>query len=185
MSSEKSTGTSNPPATKSTSNKNWFRIFFVLATLDLVAIVFSLYVTHLLVSVHNLSIETDRQWAERLTQYAELSSQVTRLNAPGNDVFSSRKVNHERQRFNAINNEYERVYNRILTDLGSNVESSYRTEIIQALNKANEKVALLKQQANTIFQQMEGGNYQQAGTAMAKMDQAYTAAMEHIASASD
>lgn len=114
----------------------WHHVYFVLAAFDLVTVLFSLTLTHNLMSIHERSVDTSRQWALRLGAITELSDLAQAANAPGNNVFDSGNVAIERPLRDAAVNSFNARLATIAQELNDNVTAEERAEISTALSQA-------------------------------------------------
>jgi hypothetical protein len=64
-------------------------IYYVLAAFSVFTVAMSLYLNHNIMAIYTDSVDVNRQWAERLTQYSELGQLAAAVDTPPNDVFDS------------------------------------------------------------------------------------------------
>jgi hypothetical protein len=74
------------------------RLYYLLATFDVLAVSLGLYLTHCIMSIYTHSVATNQFWVEIQSGYSEVDQLATALNAPGNDVFDSLAVEREMTR---------------------------------------------------------------------------------------
>ncbi len=77
----------------------WYHFYFVFALFDLVVIGASLSLYHQTLSSYTVALSEFRRIDEAQNWITNLRIAVVRLNAPGNDVFASRRADEERDRF--------------------------------------------------------------------------------------
>ncbi len=99
----------------------WYHFYFILALFDVLVIVASFVLYHRTLTSYELalsglsSLETKQNWI------AQVQLAVTRLNAPGNDIFESRDVYGERARFTRSQAELHLLLHRE-SELGINLD---------------------------------------------------------------
>ncbi len=113
----------------------WYHFYFILAMFDVGVIVASLALYHrTLVSYRDsleslATIDASQQWL------ANLRLAVVRLNAPGNDVFATRRAEEELHRFEETRTRYdalirrEKEYGIVLTEFRTHVDEMIREEL--------------------------------------------------------
>jgi signal transduction histidine kinase/DNA-binding response OmpR family regulator len=73
----------------------WYHLYYLLAAFVLLAILATLLVNHGIMELYTRSTDANRQWAERLAEYAVLRSLGADVNAPGNSVFDTEDADGE------------------------------------------------------------------------------------------
>jgi signal transduction histidine kinase/ActR/RegA family two-component response regulator len=161
----------------------WHHVYFVLAAFDLITVLFSLALTHNLMSIHERSVETSRQWSQRLGAITELSDLAQAANAPGNNVFDTGNVAVERPLRDAAVAAFNARLTAIARELNANVSAEERAEISHALGEAAISMTAMIAQSEWIFRHFEQGNRRAAGQRMAAMDRTYAGVTQNISAA--
>src|SRR5690349_11812671 len=73
----------------------WFRVYLVLVALNIAVILGGAYLSSTIKYNYAQSIGANHHWVDRLSRYAELTRLAGSVNAPGNDVFDSRRMEAE------------------------------------------------------------------------------------------
>jgi signal transduction histidine kinase len=90
----------------------WYHFYFALALFDLVVIVASLTLYHRALASYSVALSDLARIDESQDFVTNLRIAVVQLNAPGNDVFASRRVDEERSRFQRTRKRYDALVNR-------------------------------------------------------------------------
>lgn len=149
----------------------WHLIYYVLAGFDLLAIGFSLFINHQITELYVASVEVNKEWAGRLSQFSRLSALATEVNRPGNDVFLTLNVADESEKFQLAKIKFNkhlsniRISNNLLErELGDSL-NVHLLEIEGHLQKLNASANMIL----TLFT----SNPEQAGYEMARMDRSF------------
>lgn len=112
----------------------WYHYYFLLALFDVVVIIVSLAIYHRTLTSYQIALESLAQIDEKQRWVTSLRLTVIELNAPGNDVFESRDVAAERDRFDRTHKRLKLLAMRDdelrldLTTFEGHVESMIREE---------------------------------------------------------
>jgi signal transduction histidine kinase len=161
----------------------WYSLYFVLAVLDVITVLISFGLNIKLTSNYAESISLNQEWAERLSNYAELAVAAGAVNAPGNDVFDSGDAVAERKRVGdaliIYNAKYEAAYREI--QALNMPESSLLLKDFELIQEAMNG---MRNEASLIFNFIEAGKALEAGKRMATMDRKFAVLNLRIASLS-
>ncbi|MBX7218592.1 MAG: response regulator [Blastocatellia bacterium] len=152
----------------------WHYIYYCLALFDLFTVLGSLYLSQRIISTYENSIRVNREWAERLNRYSQLSEIAAAVNAPGNDVFDSQDPDREEQRLEVARLQFETRITEIRAELRQNGIQAEFSEPVQIvldrltlLDLAMKKMAADSQ---AIFFMVRQKRMDDAGRQMAVMD---------------
>ena len=73
----------------------WYRLAYVLASINLVTIIVSLAAMHSLLNSYEHSIMSNQVWTQRIIQFAKLTDLAYAVNFPANDVFRTNDIEKE------------------------------------------------------------------------------------------
>jgi signal transduction histidine kinase len=90
----------------------WYHFYFLLALFDVVVIIVSISLYHSTLTSYAVALEDLRHSDDAQRWVANLSVAVIELNAPGNDVFASRRVAEERERFERTQTRFAALLKR-------------------------------------------------------------------------
>lgn len=161
----------------------WHLVYFALAGFDLLTVGLSLSLTHNLMTIHEQSVQTSRQWAVRLGAITELSDLAQAANAPGNDVFDNGDVTTARTLRNAAVTTFDARLALVASELNADVASSERHDVALALSDARQAMTAMNAESELIFRHFEAGNRRAAGQRMASMDRTYARVTRSISQA--
>ncbi|MDX8386683.1 MAG: ATP-binding protein [Gallionella sp.] len=156
----------------------WHLVYYALAGFDLIAILMSLAINVQVTSLYISAVETNQEWAQRLSQYSHLNLLATEVNRPGNDIFLTADVEAEQKNFDvALDN-----FNAQLFEVKvSNVTHDKRIDA--ALKRYMDSISLhiqeVEMSANKILALFET-NPLLAGNEMARMDHSFFNLTESI-----
>lgn len=146
----------------------WYHFYFILAFFDLVVILASFVLYHQTLASYETALTGLAALDARQRWITDLRLSVIELNAPGNDVFESRDVAAERQRFNDTQSRLRLLLRReseFDIDLGQ-----VRDQVERMIEQENRIFAAFEQlQANPEPRDPEA-ILQQATVSMAAMD---------------
>ncbi|MEQ1893693.1 MAG: response regulator [Planctomycetota bacterium] len=147
----------------------WHLLYLLLAAFDVFTVCVGLFLSHRLVSIHTDSLRVGQE-------LAAVRSAASALNAPGNDVFDSHDVPHERTRVEAERERFERALAVATTRLPT------RTSELEHIEG---RMRTMLAETEQIFAAFEAGQGAQAGTHMASMDRRYAELNQAIADLED
>lgn len=148
-------------------------IYFALAGFDLLTILFTLMLSNHIMTLYQSSVARSAFWSERVSQVVELAQHAQEANAPGNDVFDSHDVAHERQRRDAGVVRYQRQRGVVMQSLGATEPGEDVAQVVELLSAADQHMDEMTVEADRIFTEIEGGDDEAAARRMATMDRIY------------
>jgi len=150
----------------------WYLLYFLLAALDLLTVLFSVGLNHRLMQTYSESVVVNQEWAARLSRYAELAALAGQVNAPGNDVFDSRDVKTESTRLEDALVRFDRE----LAGARDEIKALAGVEtgpLLADFDQIERAMAEMVQEARLIFGHFDNGQAGLAGQRMATMDRKY------------
>jgi signal transduction histidine kinase len=108
---KRTSGTPSPGRT-STIRWRWYHFYFVLALFDLIVIIASLTLYHRTLADYSVALTELSRLDAAHTWVSHLRNAIVQLNAPGNDVFATRRVSQERDRFEHTRQGYSVLVKR-------------------------------------------------------------------------
>lgn len=148
-------------------------IYFALAGFDLLTIVFTLMLSNHIMTLYQQSVTRSAIWSARVGELAELAQHAQEANAPGNDVFDSHDVPHERGRRDTGVERYRLQRDEVLRNLTPTIPGENVAHIIEHVTDADAHLAEMTLEADRIFAELEAGDDEAAGRRMATMDRVY------------
>lgn len=148
-------------------------IYFLLAGFDLVTVALSLFIIVRVGNIYSDSIRVNREWAARLGDYRELTTLAAEVNAPGNDVFTSRDVEAESTRLEKAAVAFATRLEAARADLTTHVDPARRGPILLQLDAVDRSHQQMLTEARAILQAFREGDLQLAGQRMTTMDRHY------------
>lgn len=148
-------------------------IYFVLAGIDLLTITFTLLLSNHIVTLYQQSVARSAVWSDRVSELVVLAQNAQETNAPGNDVFDSHDVPHERARRDIALRAYHAQRDSILRDLAATSSANEEDLITERLRITDVHMRAMMQEADNIFAEIEAGRDEAAGRRMATMDRVY------------
>jgi PAS domain S-box-containing protein len=155
-------------------------LYFVLAAFDLLTIAISLWLSHQILQIHRSSVVVQSAWTARQVQLAELSDLAARVNAPGNDVFTTSDVPAETQRLDVTSKQYLALSESVRLELISFVPEAECHLLLGHLDATNAAMQKVQQEAHRIFERFQEGDRTGAGLHMSQMDQHFASALANI-----
>ena len=77
-----------PTSSNKPRSAKWHRMYFFLAGFDVLVVVLSVLLNHLIVDTYHRSIKANQSWVQQLSSYSTLGSLASTVNAPGNNAVS-------------------------------------------------------------------------------------------------
>jgi PAS domain S-box-containing protein len=151
----------------------WRYIYFLLAAFDLVTVSAGLYLNHRIMRIYQGSVEVNRVWAERTSAYARLGELAGAVNAPGNNVFTTRDVRSESARMEAAGKAFDLHLLNQREEMQANLEPGVAGPLLALLDGVAAAKAQMTAEAVRIFDHFLGGRPDLAGERMATMDSKY------------
>ena len=160
------------PPTQATDRPRWYRLYFLLALLDIVTVSISIGLNVKLMNSYSASVEINQAWSARQENYAALAALATETNAPGNDVFdgldtavAKRQMLRSLEQFNA---SLAAARNDIVK-----LASAERAPLLATFASIDAAMTEMHDIAMTIFGYFDAGEAVKAGERMATMDRKF------------
>ena len=151
----------------------WHLVYFALAGFDLLTILFSLTLTHNLMTMYSRSVESNRVWAERIGSISQMGDFAQAVNAPGNDVFDTQDVTSARADRDAALLLFGSRIAEVRSNLGNGATAEERVKMSRLLDVTQVAMDDMVAEADQIFHFLEAADPVAAATKMASMDRAY------------
>ena len=155
----------------------WYRLYFLLATFDLLAIAFSLVTEHRQATLYEDSVAINKQWAVQLAEYARLRRLASEVNAPGNNVFGSLDPDGESLRLDEALGRFKAALataHQHATSLSDEAGEVLTHRIVSVADTMDSMAS----EARLTFEQFRTGNIGAAGSRMAVMDRKYASVLD-------
>jgi PAS domain S-box-containing protein len=160
---------------KTDKTPRWHRLYYALAAFDVITVLISLTLNHMLMDTFTGSVDTNQEWADRLGSYAEINALAQKVNAPGNDVFDTQDVSSESARLHEALTKFNVSVKAARVDLKSNVDAAFQEDLQAGMGEVEVAMQEMVAEATNIFQLFDAGQGEEAGTRMATMDRKYAA----------
>jgi len=167
------------------SHRRWplARIYYGLASLDLVTIVAAIWLGHLTMGVVERFVASQSFWSDTRTLIETVQDQAAALNAPGNDVFLSKDVAAERASRDEASDGFDAALAALEIHVkGTEADIAGVRAPLAAL--AAEKAVLLAASEH-IFVEFAAGRLEAATRLMATMDQSFARLNQSIKTISE
>lgn len=149
------------------------QVYYLLASLDLLAIGTSVLINHYLTNQFKKTVEVTELLSKHLVNIEQLQVLASAVNAPGNEVFDSDNVESEVRRYREKSQDFDRTYSGFLSQLSSQVHDLSLETVLQVSQRIPEKMAVMKKDADLVFSLFSSGDRIKAASQMAKMDRSY------------
>lgn len=156
-----------------TVRPKWHRIYYLLATFDVVTVAVSLYIVAHLVGAYQQSVMVNQEWAGRINTYRRLDELTVAVNAPGNDVFDSGDIEAESEKLHAALRLWDEHVALLEEDLRTNLPPAEAAPLQEALKRIESMMPEMVDQANSIFLYLRQHRPDLAGRQMAAMDRSH------------
>jgi len=162
------------------ANLRWYHIYYLLAGFDILTILVSLFLNHVLTEQYNLSVNNNRIWAIRHADFSQLARLAAELNAPGNDVFHSNNVPVEKARLALRVKNFNRKLKEIEREFAKqNVATEY-PQLKKDLDNSVGPLLLMIEQEDKVLDLIAQGKVAEASQHMAVMDKQYLFATKSL-----
>ena len=152
-----------------TNFRSWNLISYLLASFVLLTIATNLYLSHAIMGVYTTSVRTNAAWAAELKRLSKLESLAQKIVAHGYSVFDSSSPDDARAARNAALSQFFE-YMKGLEDRSTLLmDMEKRSKYHQKLNLTNEKINLMVNEEDQIFQYFELGLKDKAASHMVTM----------------
>jgi signal transduction histidine kinase/response regulator of citrate/malate metabolism len=148
-------------------------VFYAMIALTIIALA-STAMFHKQTTESMIEISHSNQaWNHYLELLSKLEGDAGNVNAPGNDVFSSHDVKRERERFRALQAQFDRDLGGLQQSMTKAVPGTDLSADHKALSDIGAIEGRMARSAEVIFEEFESGNLAGAAKTMAEMDQHY------------
>lgn len=158
---------------RNTRYPGWAIAYFVLAAFGVVTVAGSLGLHYRLTALHAEAMAESRQWAARLEGFQELEVLIASINASGDDVFQTGDVARERERQQAMTEDFRNRFARIRKLLRSDLEEAQKQNLFVLLDTLERTTRDMIGFSGRFFDSFELGDVATAGRHLASMDQEY------------
>ncbi len=162
--------------------QRWHVLYYVLAAINVLTILGSLYLNHSVMGIYRRSVEVNQDWTQHLSDLMELGTLAQAAGAPGNDIFDSRDVGKETARRDAALDAFETRMTGVKRDL-LNDPAGETKPLLASLDKIQEAMDEMMTKTDLIFIYFRANDAAQAGRYMATMNRAFAMLMQEIANA--
>lgn len=168
---------SHPPRTT-----RWHRMYFFLAGFDVLVVVLSVLLNHLIVDTYHRSIKANQSWVQQLSSYSTLGSLASDVNAPGNNVFDTHDVESESRNMTAALHIFDRHLTMARQQLEARIANqaehsadiqAYTLALKDEVAEVDAAMVEMVKEASLIFSFFRQGRSDEAGKRMATMDRKY------------
>ena len=159
----------------------WYRLYYVLAALDVVTVAASLTLSYFMMQIYVDSVAISQKWARREADYRQLGALARAVNAPGNDVFDSRNVDAESARLRAALNRFDEHFAAVRADLAHGASAREAAALLRSFDAIERTMREMLGEAELIFGYFNAGQAELAGRRMATMDRKYASVNEAMA----
>lgn len=157
----------------------WVLMFAVLATVNVLTVVASLSLSHALGNLVTIGAIQNSQAAVRLKRFSELEELAARMNAPGNNVFTSGDPDGEEAAMKRASDEFGALLQVVKEDIAL-VSAEMRRELLKECEGASRTASEMQGEARAVFGAMRRDDLAEAGKRMASMDALSAELGEHI-----
>ncbi len=165
-----STGSNEP---SSVEQRRLPMLYVLFAAFDILTVLVGLALNHQLVSIHAVSLDVNRQWAERLAAYSQLRELAAAVNAPANDVFDSKDPRGETVRLRKARRSFDDAWTAIRTDLERAVGTPEIQTLLHDLDSIRTAMNAMASEANMTFSYFSIEAPEKAAPLMAGMHRRY------------
>lgn len=162
------------------ANLRWYHIYYVLAGFDVLTILFSLFLNHVLADQYNESVNNNRAWAIRHAEFSQLARLAAELNAPGNDVFHSNNVPEEKARLALRERNFNRKLKEIEEEFAKQNLAVKHPQLKIDLDNAKGPLLSMIKEENKVLDFVAQGKIEAASQHMALMDKQYLFATKSL-----
>jgi PAS domain S-box-containing protein len=148
-------------------------IYYVLAAFGIFTVVMSLYLNHNIMAIYTGSVDLNRRWAERLTQYSELGQLAAAVNAPPNDVFNSHDPDAELANMRIALARFNKSLGTLRGEVSAHVNRQEAAALIRDFEAVDAAMVEMTREAAQIFTYYAQNQVKVAGERMATMDHRY------------
>jgi PAS domain S-box-containing protein len=151
----------------------WNRVYFLLAAFVVLTVSLSLFLNHQLVETNKRTVQGNRQWVIRLKQCDELSKMAGQVNAPGNDILSSRDVPVEASRRDGALFVFDQALSVLRSELSQNIPPHNAVPLLNDCSVIKQQMEELIAQIDTVFSLTRAGKFDQLRSQIAPTSHEY------------
>lgn len=151
----------------------WFRVYIVLVTLNIAVIVGGVYLGRTIKSNHAQSVQANHEWVDRLASYADLAKLAGAVNAPGNDVFDTYRLDEEMQLRDRARAAFDAGLADARAELLAHVQPARAEPLLAWLDEADAVMTRMVEASDQLFAHLRQGEPTLAAARMASMDRVY------------
>jgi hypothetical protein len=130
--------------------QRWHVLYYVLAAINVLTILGSLYLNHSVMGIYRRSVEVNQDWTQHLSDLMELGTLAQAAGAPGNDIFDSRDVGKETARRDAALDAFETRMTGVKRDLLNDAAGETKP-LLASLDKIQEAMDEMMTKTDLIF----------------------------------
>ncbi len=160
----------------------WYRLVYVLASINLLTIVISFYVTRLLLDSYEDSILANQLWTQRIIQFSKLTNLANAVESPGKEVLKTGAVEFEAERLRKAVQVYLDASQTVRKSLAENGPSDEARGLVIQLQQADDAVMAIQLDANCIFDMLREKRPDEAAAYLTVLSQHHTQAVFEIRS---
>ncbi len=163
----------------------WHRVYFVLATIDLATIIISLALGHVSRTNYTSSVESNRGWADQISQFSALGPAAIAVNAPGNNVFLTADPDQQRQDLNEAHQAFAAKLKDVRQSIGPaphQWSTANASSFLGRLDHVARTENSMHAHAMAVLANFQVGNENAAAESMALMDADLAKIQTHVGS---
>ncbi len=155
--------------------------YYLLMACQLLAVGGALWMNRSTTQIHKEAFEFDEQWRVRTGQFLELAELASAVNAPANDVFSTRDIEGESNRLEQAMDQYRQYSQTVRQGLQPDNDWVKADQLHYRLRDLDRRIDLIERNAKRVFSLLSDGKQQEASAAMALMDQQFAGVLPAVA----
>ncbi|WP_041770160.1 bifunctional diguanylate cyclase/phosphodiesterase [Metapseudomonas resinovorans] len=168
----------------------WHRMYYFLAGFDVLVVVLSVLLNHLIVDTYHRSIKANQSWVLQLSSFSTLGSLASDVNAPGNNVFDTHDVEAEHRNMSealrAFNEHLATARAQLQGRIDNQAEHSadiraFTLRLKDEVDAVDAAMVEMVNEALLIFSYFRQGQSDNAGKRMATMDRKYSELLASLA----
>ena len=171
-------------STEKIRRPKWHLVYYILAIFDLATISGSLYLNHQIMGVYTGSVDANKELAEVQGRFIDLGRLASAVNAPGNDVFDTRKVDPEIARRNKALKRFDQSMSILRAQVVDKVGADEADPLLLKLDDIDDALRAMVRESDLIFFLFRENRTDEAGRRMATMDRTYARVTGSVADAS-
>jgi signal transduction histidine kinase/CheY-like chemotaxis protein len=155
-------------------------LYILFAAFDILTVLVGLALNHQLVDIHAVSLDVNRQWAERLASYAQLRELAAAVNAPANDVFDSKDPRGETVRLRTARRAFDDAWSASRENLERAGGTPEIQTLVHDLDAIRTAMNAMASEANMTFSYFSIEAPDKAAPLMAGMHRRYAKVQEEF-----